>query len=531
MLCAMNLVTSLETRRRRQRDRCDDHTPTLAPDAARFAEDDLIAVADARTRALLARGHRQRRAWLVPRSLVLADVIGLSLAYALATSLWGERRLFGSPRELLVFLLMLPCWVLVAKLHGLYGRDQDRANHTTTDDVVGVFHLVTIGVWLLFVISRLLGHDQPSLYALITFWVLAIGTVPVLRALARELCRRTSAYAQNTVIVGAGEVGQLIGRKLVRHPEYGANVVGFVDSQPRPRRADLPEHLTILGPPERLPEIIERLDIERVVIAFASEPITKLLSLVRTLRATPVQIDIVPRIFELCGPRLTVHSVEGVPLVGLRQMEVSRSARAIKRAMDIVVAAVALVVAAPLFAYIALRIRLDSGRPVIFRQTRVGANMTEFTTLKFRTMRHDTDAEAHRAYIKETMSWGAEAGESGLYKLERADVVTRFGAWLRRTSLDELPQLVNVLRGEMSLVGPRPCIPYEVEHLEPHHLERFSVPQGLTGLWQVTARANSSFGESLDFDVAYVRDWSLALDLRLLLRTPSQMLRQRSATA
>jgi exopolysaccharide biosynthesis polyprenyl glycosylphosphotransferase len=529
-LFAMSLVTSLEARRRR-RDRCDAREPTARPNALHFAQDDLIAAADDRTRALLARGRRQRRAWLVPRSLALADLLGLSLAYLFATLLWGEQRALGTPRELLVFALTLPCWVLVAKLHDLYGRDNDRASHSTTDDVVGVFHLVTIGVWLLFVASRLLGRSNPDIYALITFWVLAVGIVSLLRAFARGLCRRTSAYAQNTVIVGAGDVGQLVGRKLVRHPEYGANVVGFVDRYPKPRRADLPENLAILGTPERLPEIIERLDVERVVITFPTDPIADLLTLVRSLCITPVQIDLVPHMFELVGPRLTVHAVEGMPLLGLRPMHAPRSARAIKRAIDITGAAVGLVLTAPLFAYIALRTRLDSGRPVLFRQTRLGRHMREFTTLKFRTMRMGTDAAAHRAFIEQTMSSAAQARENGLYKLDRSDAVTRFGAWLRRTSLDELPQLINVLRGEMSLVGPRPCIPYEVEQFEPHHLERFAVPQGLTGLWQVTARANSTFGESLDMDVAYVRDWSLGLDLRLILRTPVQMLRQRSSTA
>ena len=157
--------------------------------------------------------------------------------------------------------------------------------------------------------------------------------------------------------------------------------------------------------------------------------------------------------------------------------------------------------------------------------------MREFTALKFRTMKTGTDTDVHRQYIAATMSSSAEMNAGGLYKLDRTDTVTEFGRWLRRTSLDELPQLFNVLRGEMSLVGPRPCIPYEVENFAPHHRERFLMPQGITGLWQVTARANASYGEALDLDVAYVRGWSLGLDLRLLLRTPLQVLRQRASTA
>jgi lipopolysaccharide/colanic/teichoic acid biosynthesis glycosyltransferase len=156
--------------------------------------------------------------------------------------------------------------------------------------------------------------------------------------------------------------------------------------------------------------------------------------------------------------------------------------------------------------------------------------MKEFTALKFRTMRVDVDDGEHREYIKATMSSEATAAGNGLYKLDREADITPSGRWLRKTSLDELPQLINVIRGEMSLVGPRPCIPYEAENFAPHHFERFLVPPGITGLWQVAARARSSFGEALDMDVAYTRSWSLGLDLRLLCRTPFAVLRQTTST-
>lgn len=498
----------------------------------RIAAGDLIAAMDEHTRRLLGRSDLERRVRLVPRGLMVADILGLSVAYLLTTLASGGRGAFGSTRELVVFCCTLPCWLLVAKLQGLYRADQEQADHSTADDVVKVFYLVTIGVWILLVASRLVGRTAPGIYALITLWAATIGVLPLARTVVRRLCRRSRAYVQNTLILGAGEVGQLIARKLVKHPEYGLNVVGFMDREPKSRRGDLPDHLAILGGPERLAEVVKSLDVERVIVAFSREPADELLSLLRQLSAFPVQIDLVPRLFELVGPLVTVHSVEGVPLLGLPPNHASSLARALKRTIDIVGAGLALIVLSPVFAYIALRIARDADGPVFFRQTRLGMNMREFTALKFRTMRVGTDQSVHRAAIQRLATVGADAEETGgVYKLGRADAVTRFGSRLRRTSLDELPQLINVLRGDMSLVGPRPCIPYETEIFAPHHLERFAMPQGITGLWQVTARANCTFAEALDMDVAYVRGWSLWLDLRLLLRTPLQVLRQRTATA
>jgi exopolysaccharide biosynthesis polyprenyl glycosylphosphotransferase len=524
-LSSVPSVTSIDVRRERDSSPGDDLL--IAPICA----DDLIEAMDDETRRLLRRRATSRRSRVVPPALILADLLGLSLAYLVATVLWGPDGALGSRRELALFVLSLPCWVLVAELHGLYRRDEQRTENSTTDDLVGVFHLVTIGVWLLLVASRLAGRSGPSVLSLTAFWLFAICLIPLARMLARESCRRTRAYKQNVVIVGAGDIGQLIARKLIKHPEYGANVVGFVDRLPRTRRPDLPENLTILGGPDRLPEIIERLDVERVVIAFSSESVSGLLTLLRRLRPLNVQIDLVPWLFELVGPRLAVHTVEGLTLLGLPPTRQASISLILKRMIDIVGSAVGLIVLSPLMLYIAVRIRCDSRGPVLFRQTRLGAAKKEFTSLKFRTMGVHTDTEAHREYIRRTMTSAAEANGNGLYKLDRADAVTRFGRWLRKTSLDELPQLMNVLRGDMSLVGPRPCIPYEVDYFAPHHFERFLMPQGLTGLWQVTARANSTYGEALDMDVAYVRGWSLGLDLQLLLRTPLQMILQRSSTA
>jgi exopolysaccharide biosynthesis polyprenyl glycosylphosphotransferase len=356
------------------------------------------------------------------------------------------------------------------------------------------------------------------------FWVLGIVFVAAGRAAARVASRRTLAYVQNAVIVGAGDIGQLVGRKLLQHPEYGINLVGFVDTEPKERHSNL-GHLTVLGAPEELPEIVRLLGIERVIIAFSRDDPRETLLIIRSLRKFNVQIDIVPRLFEIVGPNAGVHSLEAIPMLAVPPVSLGRSSRLLKRTTDVVVAALVLAVTAPLFAFIAWKIRRESAGPVFFRQQRLGMDQQEFTLLKFRTMHVDADDGPHREYIKATMEGGGGPGSNGLFKLDRTDAVTRSGQWLRKTSLDELPQLINVLRGEMSLVGPRPCLPYELEHFAPHHFERFLVPAGVTGLWQVAARAHSNFGEALEMDVVYARSWSLGLDLRILLRTPLQLLR------
>jgi exopolysaccharide biosynthesis polyprenyl glycosylphosphotransferase len=494
----------------------------------------LSSAADERTIAILDRRRRtatiRRRGWLMRRMLLLADVLGLMLAFAAAQGVFLAMPLANDTiafsYEAALFAATLPIWILVAKLYGLYDRDEERTDHSTTDDVVGVFHLVTVGAWIFFVGAWLTGLVYPDKTKLVAFWALAIGFVTVGRAAARGICRNRITYWQNTVIVGAGDIGQLVARKVLQHPEYGLNIVGFIDDRPKERRGDL-GHISVVGIPEQLPNLVRALDVERVIIAFSNDSHEHTIELVRSLKDLDVQVDIVPRLFELVGPRVDIHTVEGLPLVGLAPARLSRSSQALKRAVDIVGASLALLLTAPLFALIAWRIRHDSPGPVFFRQTRLGMNRREFTVLKFRTMRTETTSEAHEAYVRATMTANALPESNGLYKLERHDAITPFGRWLRRTSLDELPQFLNVLRGDMSLVGPRPCLAYETEYFQPHHFQRFAVPAGLTGLWQVTARAHSTFGEALDMDVSYALGWSFGLDLRLLARTPLQLLVRR----
>jgi len=489
------------------------------------------ALASSQALAASERRHSERRPSgrrvLMRRYLVLADIAGLTLAFfgsVLAFGLSAPGDHARPAYELAVFVLSLPVWLLLASVHGLYRCDERRLGHSTVDDLVAVIHLVTLGAWTFFIGCWATHISAPRPTKLIGFWVLAALLLTGFRALARSLCVRSPAYKQNTIIVGGGDVGQLIARKLGQHPEYGIRLLGVVDAAPRARRSDLPD-MALLGSVEQLPNIVADLGVERIIVSFSNDSDAHTAEVVRELRTLDVQVDVVPRLYELLGTRVDVHAVEGLPLIGLPAARWNSWAGRLKRAIDIAGALLALIALAPLFGFIAWKVRRSSPGPVFFRQTRLGLRMREFTALKFRTMWVDTDDGEHRAYIAETMSANAPVGANGTYKLDRKQDVTPFGRWLRKTSLDELPQLLNVLRGEMSLVGPRPCIPYETEQFKPRHFERFLLPQGITGLWQVTARAHTTFGEALDMDIAYVRSWSLGLDLLLLFRTPLQLLR------
>jgi exopolysaccharide biosynthesis polyprenyl glycosylphosphotransferase len=479
---------------------------------------DVAAGPDGQPGPVPARGSR-RRGWLMRRFLLAADLLALSLAFLVVDLLYVPSPTQRVAIEALVTIACLPAWVLAAKASGLYDRDDERTRHSTADELLEIAQLVTVGVWGFFALSWVTGLSHPRPPKLLTFWLLAIAAIVVFRTIARGIARRATAYVQNAVIVGAGDIGQLIGRKLVQHPEYGIRLVGFIDSDPKGWRGDLGS-ARLLGGPGELREVIPRYSIERVIIAFSSERHQEQLELLRAIREFDVQVDVVPRLFEAFSPQAELHTVEGLPLIGLPPMRMPRSSRFVKRCIDLAGASIGLILVAPVMGMSAILIKLGSPGPILFRQTRLGANQRKFTALKFRTMAVDTDESPHREYMRQIMDSRVEPTETSLYKLSRVDAVTRVGRILRATSLDELPQLINIVRGDMSLVGPRPCIPYELEFFEPQHFERFLVPAGLTGLWQVEARARSTFKEALDLDVAYVHGWSIGLDLSLLVRTP-----------
>jgi len=462
------------------------------------------------------------RGWLTRRFLAVADVVALTLAFLIAALLVNTPSGALAP-EVAFFALTTPLWVVLARLFDLYDRDENHVDHSTIDDIGGIFNLVTLGTWLTTIflfVSDLL--QEGRIVRLIWFWAFGVLFVILARGLARSIARSRLAFVQNTIIVGAGDVGQQLARKLLRHPEYGINVVGFVDSEPKLRADDL-DHLVLLGGPDDISRLVPLLYVQRVIIAFSNEGHEEELAVIRNLRDLNVQVDIVPRLFDLTGPNVRMHAAEGLPLVGLSRMRLSRSSRALKRSLDLTVASVMVVALSPLLVVIAAWIKLDSRGSVFFRQTRMGQNGKLFKVVKFRTMVADADQRKHEfEHLNKHLRPG---GDARMFKIDNDPRVTRSGRLLRRYFLDEVPQLFNVLTGEMSLIGPRPLIENEARYAMDWSWRRLDLKPGMTGLWQVLGRSDISFAEMVKLDYIYVTTWSLGTDIRLLLQTLPLVLR------
>jgi exopolysaccharide biosynthesis polyprenyl glycosylphosphotransferase len=469
----------------------------------------------------------QRRGWLMRRLLLGVDVVGLMLAFLLALAVASPAAVTDNVDarwELALFAVSLPGWVVLARLHGLYDHDEERSDHSTVDDVAGVFQVVTIGTWSFLAATHLAGLPHPATTRLVFFWLTAVLLVPVLRAAIRSVGRRHPAYLQNVIIVGSGQVARLLASKMERHPEYRLKVVGLVDRDAGPS-VDGDDAPRIIGSPEELPGLVRAYDAHRVVVAFSSDSHEQTLDVIRAVQDTNVQVDIVPRMFEVLGTSAQLHTVVGIPLVGLPIPRLPRSSRVLKRSLDVVGAVVGLVVLAPLFAVVAACIKLDTRGPVFFRQVRMGEGEHTFRVFKFRTMVVDADARKHEiAHLNMHLE-----SDPRMFKVANDPRVTRVGAVLRRWRIDELPQLLNVLCGEMSLVGPRPLILDEDQHVERWARRRLSLKPGMTGLWQVLGASDIPFDEMTKLDYLYVTNWSLREDLRLILLTLPALARARAA--
>jgi exopolysaccharide biosynthesis polyprenyl glycosylphosphotransferase len=464
------------------------------------------------------------RGWLIRRGLLLADVIGLLLAFTITENIFGgvtHGQAFSTRSEVGLFLVSLPVWILLAKLYGLYDRDESRTDHHTVDDLGPVFHLTTVGTWIVVAGLRLSNLAHPYIVRVTLFWALAIVGIVATRSLARRVCRQHESYVQNTLVVGTGPEGRQIARRLRQHPEFGLRVVGFVDRTPGQTVPGF-DDLRVVGALEDIPRLVREKHVGRVVMGFTGDGHAAMLREIRELNACGVQVDVIPRFPELIGPEVDLHTSGGISLWSLRPFGLSRSSRALKRLGDLVFSAVGLVLVSPLFAVVAVAIKLDSRGPVFFRQERILDSQRTFRIWKFRTM--VADAEERKREVAHLNVHAQDGGDGKMFKIAGDPRITRVGAFLRRYSLDEVPQLLNVLVGEMSLVGPRPLIPEEHLYVTEWRRRRLELKPGVTGLWQVNGRSDLPFEDMVALDYRYVTNWSPWLDLSLVLKTIPQVL-------
>jgi exopolysaccharide biosynthesis polyprenyl glycosylphosphotransferase len=407
---------------------------------------------------------------------------------------------------------------LVAALVGfsfyrLYERDRGQIVVLTLDEWRDFFHALNV-VCLVEVTLGIALHLEVlvpvSIGTIAIFWCAALLLLPLARAGLRHFVFPALDTQQNAIIVGAGQVGQMIAVKLRKHPEYNLRLVGFLDDEPHVLDGAV-NGVPVLGGEDELVDMIRLHHVSRVILAFSRRPVDKLLDVIRSAGLEDVYLSIVPRYFEIMAGNVGIVDIEGIPVVEIPAPRLSRAARASKRALDLTLTIPGLIALAPVFAIVAVAIKLDSPGPVFFRQPRTGRKDV-FQIVKFRTMW--VGAEELRDELQ-----SANEVSGPLFKIRDDPRITRVGLWLRRLSLDELPQLINVLKGEMSLVGPRPFVVHEDAKIDGWARRRLDLTPGMTGLWQVLGRHEIGFQEMVKLDYLYVNNWSLWWDIKLLLRT------------
>jgi exopolysaccharide biosynthesis polyprenyl glycosylphosphotransferase len=436
---------------------------------------------------------------LLRRMLAAADVLAIAAA-AVLVGLWGS-----GPAAALLLVLSEPIWIVTAKLAGLYDRDHRTLRHLTVDELPWLLVWTLSSTALLTLLVAPFPAFDPSSDDRLLVWGSVLSLAFLFRALARGLWRRITP-PQQVLIVGEGPLADAVVRKLELFPDIHAEIENRI-----PSCADL--HTQLL-------KVIENVD--RVVIACSELSETLLEELLPVCRANRVKLTIVPPTRGMFGTATHLTHIADLPLLDYNTWDISRTTVALKRAFDIVVALIGLIVMSPIFVLVGLATLLDSGLPVFFRQTRGGEHGRPFQMLKFRTMVREAEAMLPDLVPFDELT-------DPMFKLKTDPRVTRVGRVLRRTSVDELPQLINVLRGEMSIVGPRPEQLDLVERYSPEHEFRLAVKPGITGPMQVYGRGELTFEERLAVEREYVENLSLARDIRIVLMTLPAVIGRRGA--
>lgn len=456
---------------------------------------------------------RDHRGYYMRRFLAFSDCIAILVAGGWLVAIDPLLQAPSAPSQPLILApVALLTWVVLAAVSGMYHVDEKRLECSVADEIGRVIQITAVWTWLLFLVDTLGAEGTTPVTPAILLWVFLVPAILLGRALTRRLAQKRPWYRQSAFVVGSPGDVELVCRVLDRHPEYGVEVQ---------RRLTLDPGVGI-SRVDSLLDLAESSNIDRVIFASTYEGLDERTGALRYLAEQGVKVDLVPGDSEVFRSDAELHFIEGLPVLTLPMTGRPRSSSVAKRTIDVALASVGLVLAAPFFAFAAARIKLNSRGPVFFRQTRIGKDGSSFEVVKFRTMAVDADERKSEVARLNTRT-------DGMFKITEDPRVTSFGATLRRYSLDELPQLVNVIRGEMSLVGPRPLIEAEGNLVEEHYLARYNVRPGITGPWQVLGRSDIPFRDMLKLDYTYVTNWTIGDDAKLLLRTISAIAQGRGA--
>jgi exopolysaccharide biosynthesis polyprenyl glycosylphosphotransferase len=464
-----------------------------------------VEVADARARIPIFEGRPQERTrvreGLQRHALMLADVLAASIALTVSFTALGE------PPSAVFVLLALPAIVVINKAAGLYDRDELVLHKTTLEEapallqIAGLFSL-TVGL-----VQSQAAPDRLSPPQVLLMWAGMLALLLCGRLAARSIARHVTTV-ERCLVIGNADSVEVVRTKLgMSHAK--ADVVATMELSPQAPEIDL----------HGFREVVTSLRVDRVIVApLQSDPVG-LLDVIRVGKAIGLRVSLMPRLFEVVGSAVAFDQLDGLTILGVRTAGLGRSSRLLKRGFDIFGATLAILVVAPLIIAIAIAIKLDSPGPVFFHQIRVGRDGKRFRILKFRSMVHHAEA------LKPTVLHLNET--EGLFKIAQDPRVTRVGRAMRRCALDELPQLFNVWRGDMSLVGPRPLVVDEDAKITGLDRSRLSLTPGMTGHWQVLGSARIPMQEMVAIDYLYAAHWSLWNDVKLLLRTVPLILSRR----
>lgn len=476
-------------------------------------------------------GRRSRRFWT---SLILVAVDALSILLAALVATWLR---FGSLQAIVAFespdahiefwqlaVVVVPLWVSFLGLAGLYDLDRVSWGVSETGRIARALSLGVVALILVTYVTKMPGLSRGWTLLL---WVLSIVFVLSARAVFSVvllLLRRKGIGVMPTLVVGSNSESSDIIRVLRANPGAGLVPVGCLASS-HVERLDLDfcsDDVPVLGTAREIRQCVSASGSESVIIASSAFDHDVLARMVAELRDEDVDVHVSSGLFEVLTSRVLVSEIAGVPLITIKGISLSRENMLVKRAFDIIIASLVVVIGLPIWLAIAGAIKFSSRGPVFYSQTRVGREGVHFEMMKFRSMYADADKR-----LAELSKMNEASGP--LFKMKDDPRVTPVGKWLRKFSIDEFPQLINVLKGEMSLVGPRPPLPHEVARYSNNDWRRLEVVPGMTGLWQVSGRSGLTFDEMVRLDLFYIENWSVGLDLTLLFRTVPAVLLAKGA--